>query len=88
MNYLVSTCKCELFCLQTRETRRDRARALLIDLETRGSKAFQYFLECLRDTGYPDLAELLDRGDGAHQIRPTPVQPSVVPLPVRKCAFK
>lgn len=69
--------------IQTKETRRDRARALLIDLETRGSRAFQSFLECLRGTGYHDVAKLLDSGDG-DQIRPTPVQTSVIPLPVQR----
>ncbi|KAI7794150.1 caspase-9, partial [Triplophysa rosa] len=70
--------------IQVKETRRDRARALLTDLETRGSRAFRSFLECLRETGYHDHAGLLENGDGAHPPRPMPVQPSLIPLPVHR----
>lgn len=59
----------------------------MTDLETRGSQAFPAFLECLRETGHHDLAELLQSGDGAHRPPPVPVQPSLIPLPVRKCYF-
>ncbi|KAA0707107.1 Caspase-9 [Triplophysa tibetana] len=70
--------------IQNKETRRDRARALLTDLETRGSRAFRSFLECLRETGYHDPAGLLENGDGAHPPCPIPVQPSLIPLPVER----
>lgn len=69
--------------IQSKTTRRDQARKLLIDLETRGSRAFQAFLESLRETEHHNLADLLEGGPGAHQSLPTPVQPSVIPLPVK-----
>ncbi|XP_078110651.1 caspase-9 [Sander vitreus] len=67
-------------------TRRDQARQLVRDLETRGSRAFPLFLECLQETGQHRLAELLQDGAPAVQIQPaTPTQvvrPVVQPLPV------
>nr|XP_055044818.1 caspase-9 isoform X2 [Misgurnus anguillicaudatus] len=69
--------------IQSKTTNRDKARKLLIDLETRGSRAFQAFLESLRETEQHHFAELLEGGPGAHQSLPTPVQPSVIPLPVK-----
>ncbi|XP_056398429.1 caspase-9 [Hyla sarda] len=60
-------------------TRRDQARQLLIDLETRGSDAFHLFLKCLRDAGQNDLADLLQDGGGRREMTkpaaqsPTPV---------------
>ncbi|XP_077074660.1 caspase-9 isoform X2 [Siphateles boraxobius] len=76
--------------IQSKATRRDQARQLVTDLETRGSQAFPVFLECLRETGHHDLAELLQTGDGAHRPHPVPVQPSLIPLPVQnpKCTEK
>uniref|UniRef100_A0A8C9XAJ5 Caspase-9 n=1 Tax=Sander lucioperca TaxID=283035 RepID=A0A8C9XAJ5_SANLU len=69
-------------------TRRDQARQLVRDLETRGSRAFPLFLECLQETGQHRLAELLQDGAPAVQIQPaTPTQvvrPVVQPLPVCK----
>uniref|UniRef100_A0A8C2GAL5 Caspase 9, apoptosis-related cysteine peptidase n=1 Tax=Cyprinus carpio TaxID=7962 RepID=A0A8C2GAL5_CYPCA len=62
--------------IQSKITRRDQARQLVISLETRGSQAFLAFLECLRETGQHDLAELLQCGDGARPL---------IPLPIRKC---
>lgn len=57
------------------------------DLETRGSKAFPAFLECLQETGQHLLAELLERGTSAPVSVPVPlpVQP-VILLPIRKSA--
>nr|WLF82650.1 caspase-9 [Tor putitora] len=69
--------------IQSKITRRDRARQLVINLETRGSQAFPVFLECLRETGQHDLAELLQCGDGARLPPPVPIQPSLIPLPVQ-----
>uniref|UniRef100_A0A8C6LKL0 Caspase 9, apoptosis-related cysteine peptidase n=1 Tax=Nothobranchius furzeri TaxID=105023 RepID=A0A8C6LKL0_NOTFU len=67
-------------------TRRDQARQLVRDLETRGSRAFPLFLECLRETGQQALAELLQIGVPTVQVHPaTPtevVRPVVEPLPV------
>uniref|UniRef100_A0A671RKN7 Caspase-9-like n=1 Tax=Sinocyclocheilus anshuiensis TaxID=1608454 RepID=A0A671RKN7_9TELE len=71
--------------IQSKITRRDQARQLVIDLETRGSQAFPAFLECLRETGQHALAELLQCGDGARLPPSVPIQPSLIPLPVRKC---
>ncbi|XP_037628124.1 caspase-9 isoform X1 [Sebastes umbrosus] len=68
-------------------TRRNQARKLVQDLETRGSRAFPLFLECLRETGQHSLAELLQNGAPAVQLQPatpTEVVPLVVqPLPIR-----
>ncbi|XP_057715967.1 caspase-9 [Corythoichthys intestinalis] len=43
-------------------TRRDQARQLARDLETRGSRAFPLFLECLQDSEQHSLAKLLQSG--------------------------
>ncbi|XP_034552659.1 caspase-9 [Notolabrus celidotus] len=62
-------------------TRLDQARQLVRDLETRGSRAFPLFLECLRETGQHSLAELLQNGAPAVHIQPaTPTRPVVQPL--------
>ncbi|XP_045898380.1 caspase-9 [Micropterus dolomieu] len=67
-------------------TRRDQARQLVRDLETRGSRAFPLFLECLRETGQHSLAELLQ--NGAPAVQPQPAAPTqivhtvVLPLPI------
>ncbi|XP_028264730.1 caspase-9 [Parambassis ranga] len=67
-------------------TRRDQARQLVKDLETRGSRAFPLFLESLRQTGQHSLAETLQDGAPTIQVQPaTPTQsvrPVVQPLPV------
>ncbi|XP_040922159.1 caspase-9 [Toxotes jaculatrix] len=67
-------------------TRRDQARQLVRDLETRGSRAFPLFLECLQETGQHSLAELLQNGVPTVQLQPaTPtevVRPVLKPLPV------
>lgn len=67
-------------------TRRDQARELVRDLETRGSRAFPLFLECLRETGQLSLAELLQNGAPAINLQPaTPTQtvrPVLQPLPI------
>lgn len=67
-------------------TRRDQARQLVRDLETRGSRAFPLFLACLQETGQHSLAEILQNGAPAVQIQPaTPTQtvrPVLQPLPV------
>uniref|UniRef100_A0A8C1VUD4 Caspase 9, apoptosis-related cysteine peptidase n=1 Tax=Cyprinus carpio TaxID=7962 RepID=A0A8C1VUD4_CYPCA len=68
--------------IQSKITRRDQARQLVISLETRGSQAFLAFLECLRETGQHDLAELLQCGDGARLPPSVPVQPPLIPLPI------
>lgn len=86
---LIHTCN-RVSC-QSSGTRRDQARQLVRDLETRGSRAFPLFLECLQETGQHRLAELLQDGAPAVQIQPaTPTQvvrPVVQPLPVCKCVI-
>lgn len=66
--------------------RRDQARQLVRDLETRGSRAFPLFLECLQETGQHSLAELLQNGAPPVQVQPAtptqPIRPAVKPLPV------
>ncbi|XP_059383863.1 caspase-9-like [Carassius carassius] len=73
--------------IQSKITRRDQARQLVIDLETRGSLAFPAFLECLRETDQQDLAELLQCGDGARLSPSVPIQPSTIPLPVQNPVY-
>uniref|UniRef100_A0A7N6BY46 Caspase-9 n=1 Tax=Anabas testudineus TaxID=64144 RepID=A0A7N6BY46_ANATE len=72
-------------------TRRDQARQLVRDLETRGSRAFPLFLQCLQETGQHSLAEVLQNGAPAVQIQPaTPIEvlrPVIQPLPVSKCVI-
>uniref|UniRef100_A0A8C1BAJ4 Caspase 9, apoptosis-related cysteine peptidase n=1 Tax=Cyprinus carpio carpio TaxID=630221 RepID=A0A8C1BAJ4_CYPCA len=70
--------------IRSKIKRRDQARQLVTDLETRGSQAFPAFLECLRETGQHALAELLQCGDGVRLPPSVPIQPSLIPLPVRK----
>ncbi|XP_008411476.1 caspase-9 [Poecilia reticulata] len=59
-------------------TRRDQARQLVRDLETRGSRAFPLFLESLRESGQQSLIETLTRVPSL----PTAVRPVVQPLPI------
>ncbi|XP_054464645.1 caspase-9 [Anoplopoma fimbria] len=72
--------------IQSAGTRREQARKLVQDLETRGSRAFPLFLVCLEETGQHSLAELLQSGAPAVQLQPaTPNQvnlPVVQPLPL------
>ncbi|KAK5923354.1 hypothetical protein CgunFtcFv8_000333 [Champsocephalus gunnari] len=67
-------------------TRRDQARQLVQDLETRGSRAFPLFLDCLQEAGQHSLAQLLQSGVPSVQLQPaTPTQtvrPVLQPLPV------
>ncbi|XP_026189032.1 caspase-9 [Mastacembelus armatus] len=68
-------------------TRRDQARQLVRDLETRGSRAFPLFLQCLQETGQHRLAELLQTGGPtAAHLQPAPpteaARPVLQPLPV------
>ncbi|XP_006866481.1 PREDICTED: caspase-9 [Chrysochloris asiatica] len=48
-------------------SRRDQARQLITDLETRGSQALPLFISCLQDTGQDVLASLLSTSCGAVQ---------------------
>ncbi|XP_068188579.1 caspase-9 [Antennarius striatus] len=66
--------------------RRDQARQLAMDLETRGSRAFPLFLECLQETGQQSLASLLRNGGPDVQLQPVRTtqagRPVVHPLDV------
>ncbi|XP_063319808.1 caspase-9 isoform X2 [Pelmatolapia mariae] len=72
--------------IQSAGTRRNQARQLVRDLETRGSRAFPLFLECLQETGQESLAELLQNGAPAVTLQPaTPTQvvrPVIQRLPI------
>ncbi|XP_038677988.1 caspase-9 isoform X1 [Scyliorhinus canicula] len=56
-------------------TRRDQARQLVNDLQTRGTRAFPAFLESLEETGQHELIELLREGLSVHDTSFTAVQP-------------
>ncbi|XP_044134533.1 caspase-9-like [Bufo gargarizans] len=73
--------------IQMAGTRRGQARKLLIDLETRGSDAFHLFLQCLRDSGQHDLADLLQETGGWREVKkPAPLPPTPIPMiPQSKC---
>lgn len=64
-------------------SRRDQARQLITDLETRGRRALPLFISCLEDTGQDTLASLLRRSWQATKrdpeaIRPVDLEPVVV----------
>uniref|UniRef100_A0A4W2FNV0 Caspase-9 n=1 Tax=Bos indicus x Bos taurus TaxID=30522 RepID=A0A4W2FNV0_BOBOX len=53
-------------------SRRDQARQLILDLETRGSQALPLFISCLEDTGQDTLASLLKTSrQAAKQSKPS-----------------
>ncbi|MBN3324136.1 CASP9 protein, partial [Atractosteus spatula] len=68
--------------IQSAGTRRDQARQLVRDLETRGSRAFPAFLECLQESGQGHVADALQKGVKIQPPPPVLVQP--VPIPVLK----
>ncbi|XP_047647938.1 caspase-9 isoform X2 [Phacochoerus africanus] len=64
-------------------SRRDQARQLITDLETRGSQALPMFISCLEDTGQETLASLLRTSRQAAKqdlgaIRPLVLHPVVI----------
>lgn len=64
-------------------SRRDQARQLITDLETRGSQALPVFISCLEDTGQETLASLLRTSRQATKrdlgaIRPLDLHPVVI----------
>ncbi|XP_028849217.1 caspase-9 isoform X1 [Denticeps clupeoides] len=61
-------------------TRRDQARQLIRDLETRGAKAFPAFLECLSGCGYQDLADLLQKENQTSPHHPGRLPPVDLPI--------
>uniref|UniRef100_A0A8C5DYW1 Caspase 9, apoptosis-related cysteine peptidase n=1 Tax=Gouania willdenowi TaxID=441366 RepID=A0A8C5DYW1_GOUWI len=68
-------------------TRRDQARQLLRDLETRGSRAFPLLVQCLQEAGQHGLVEVLMNGTTTTRLQPSepPQRPTVHPLPVCAC---
>lgn len=56
-------------------SRRDQARQLVIDLETRGSQALPLFISCLEDTGQQSLASLLRTSSQAARRNPEAIRP-------------
>ncbi|CAI5782708.1 caspase-9 isoform X1 [Podarcis lilfordi] len=61
--------------IQKAGTRRDQARQLVIDLQTRGKRAFPAFIWCLQETGQNDLAALLSTGGDQPQLHPADLKP-------------
>nr|XP_031539453.1 caspase-9-like [Vicugna pacos] len=56
-------------------SRRDQARQLITDLETRGSQALSLFISCLEDTGQNTLASLLRTSSQAARQHPEAIRP-------------
>lgn len=56
-------------------SRRDQARQLVTDLETRGRQALPLFISCLEDTGQDTLASFLRTSRQAAKQDPEPVKP-------------
>ncbi|XP_015283422.1 PREDICTED: caspase-9 [Gekko japonicus] len=61
--------------IQSAGTRRDQARELITDLQTRGKEALPAFIWCLRETGQKDLATLLSEGCHHLQLPPAHIEP-------------
>ncbi|NXG37985.1 CASP9 protein, partial [Dromaius novaehollandiae] len=60
---------------QSAGSRREQARQLVTDLETRGKQAFPIFVSILRDTGQGDLADLLSQACELPPVQPADVMP-------------
>ncbi|KAM9521327.1 caspase-9-like [Guaruba guarouba] len=69
--------------VQSAGSRGEQARQLLIDLETRGKRAFPVFLSILRDTGQGDLADMLAAECGCPSAPPQLVDLRPVQLELR-----
>ncbi|XP_063001356.1 caspase-9 isoform X2 [Elgaria multicarinata webbii] len=61
--------------IQRAGTRRDQARQLVTDLQTRGRRAFPVFIWCLQETGQKDLAVLLSEGWTRPRLYPADIKP-------------
>ncbi|KAM9175885.1 caspase-9 isoform 2-T2 [Mergus octosetaceus] len=61
--------------LRSLRTRREQARQLVIDLESRGQQAFPMFLSILRDTGQGELADALSEACGSLPSQPINLRP-------------
>ncbi|XP_062478826.1 caspase-9 isoform X1 [Pezoporus occidentalis] len=69
--------------VQSAGSRGEQARQLVIDLETRGKRAFPVFLSILRDTGQGDLADMLTEECGCPSAPPQLVDLRPVELELR-----
>lgn len=68
-------------------TRRDQARQLVIDLESRGRQALPVFISCLEDTGQDALASFLRTG--RREQAPEAIRvPPLVPLELGPLGLK
>ncbi|XP_040843879.1 caspase-9 isoform X1 [Ochotona curzoniae] len=68
-------------------TRRDQARQLVIDLESRGRQALPVFISCLEDTGQDALASFLRTGRREQALEAIRVPP-LVPLELGPLGLK
>uniref|UniRef100_F6QK70 Caspase-9 n=1 Tax=Monodelphis domestica TaxID=13616 RepID=F6QK70_MONDO len=59
--------------IQRAGTRRDQARQLVTDLQTRGKRALPIFISCLEATGQWDLAALLSESNTTLTQQPDPI---------------
>ncbi|XP_072833888.2 caspase-9 [Pogona vitticeps] len=65
--------------IQQAGTRRDQARQLIVDLQTRGRQAFPIFLQCLQESGQHELAAWLSEGLDQTPVPPAEIRPVDVP---------
>ncbi|XP_030041783.1 caspase-9 isoform X2 [Microcaecilia unicolor] len=70
--------------IQSAGTRRDQARALITDLQTRGRQALPLFLACLEETGQNELASILKEGCRNQTGGPLQVNPVKMHKPDEK----
>ncbi|XP_043851662.1 caspase-9 [Dromiciops gliroides] len=61
--------------IQRAGTRRDQARQLITDIQTRGKRALPLFISCLEDTGQLALAALLRESNTTQQLDPIDIKP-------------
>uniref|UniRef100_A0A8D0HDT5 Caspase-9 n=1 Tax=Sphenodon punctatus TaxID=8508 RepID=A0A8D0HDT5_SPHPU len=66
--------------IQRAGTRRDQARQLVTDLQTRGRQAFPAFVSSLQETAQNDLAALLSDGCKPPLLRPLDIKPVEIGL--------
>ncbi|XP_024410475.2 caspase-9 [Desmodus rotundus] len=70
-------------------SRRDQARQLITDLETRGSRALPLFISCLEETGQHSLASLLRTSSQAAKRDPEAIRPwDLMPVVVGPVGLK
>uniref|UniRef100_A0A8D0HCR9 Caspase-9 n=1 Tax=Sphenodon punctatus TaxID=8508 RepID=A0A8D0HCR9_SPHPU len=72
--------------IQRAGTRRDQARQLVTDLQTRGRQAFPAFVSSLQETAQNDLAALLSDGCKPPLLRPLDIKPIYI-LKTDPCGY-